>query len=139
MAVCLRLRPFVSFAVGLTATTWGNRGFPVSAQPSRTTKPPVDSACQAVLPYPTLNSPSGQVAEWSKALDSKSSDVLKRPWVQIPPCPPTFAKAMRVRSEVYLGSCLDIQHFGGVTPFSVPAPNGLKSCSKAFKYLAAPE
>jgi len=45
---------------------------------------------------------------------------------------------MRVRSEVYLGSCLDIQHFGGVIPFSVPAPNGLKSCSKAFKYLAAP-
>jgi hypothetical protein len=31
---------------------------------------------------------SGQVAEWLKALDSKSNEGATLPWVQIPPCPP---------------------------------------------------
>jgi hypothetical protein len=34
----------------------------------------------------------GQVAEWFKALDSKSSVLSKVPWVRLPPCPP-FARS----------------------------------------------
>ena len=33
---------------------------------------------------------AGRVAEWLKAPDSKSGDGVTRPWVRIPPLPPTF-------------------------------------------------
>src|SRR5436190_17424250 len=38
----------------------------------------------------TIRPASGRVAEWLKALDSKSSVVVRLPWVQIPPLPPKF-------------------------------------------------
>ena len=44
----------------------------------------------------------GRVAEWFKAPDSKSGDVVRHPWVRLPPLPPTLS--------------VPIRHFGWLHP-----------------------
>lgn len=54
-----------------------------------------------MLAYLNNTKKYGGVAEWSKALDSKSSVGATPPWVQIPPPPPAVLKNEHVKSPYF--------------------------------------
>ena len=50
---------------------------------------------------------TGEVSEWSKVLDSKSSVLSKGPWVRIPPSPPVKSRLRAFCTELnFLGKCV---------------------------------
>ena len=52
-------------------------------------QPPI-TICEGLENAVNIVAPSGRVAEWLKAPDSKSGVRATVPWVQIPPLPPCF-------------------------------------------------
>ncbi len=85
---------------------------------------------------PATSTVNGEVAEWSKALDSKSSVLERVPWVRIPPSPQEWYSPKQARLAQLVEHLIDVERVRGSSPLPRTGSEKPDGFRLAFRFLA---